>query len=600
MLKSGETEIRSLYVGDTKIQKAYWGNVLVFSGKKFITVTVTGSSLSSLLSAGKLYVAGVRITGDSEKVEILSDEVEVSFELVEGVGAARSVVINGTDIGHVKEIGDLVSTTLSVQSGSEIEIAFTTYVEIYSVTVVVDPDGSGIATGAGQYKEGEQVTVRATPNNAYRFEGWKELGVRLPEGYTELEYIKSSSGQFIDTKLKPTTTTNVEIDVGIDMLPSAASAFFGCYVQSGSSYIQYKIISLSNGNLRAFYGSSSADFTTKLSTGRHKLSLDAVRKKGVYDGSEVTFTTTPSFSAHPNILLFAVNYAGAARDHFPMTLYSCRIYDNNVLVRDFVPCSNPSGEIGLYEMTEGRFYSNAGTGTFTAGPEITEALVTVSEDAEYTFVVSESRALIASFVTKLPPGYTAIEYIQSGNGQYINTGILSGDIYKVEMDVEPMTTSNGCFFGTSAKIVYQKKFSCEKSSTKVIFKLPGNYGSAEYTINKDTSNRRIKIIADYNNGRFTVDGETQEFTGGWYVLGYNMCLLYAPAANSGASVIPALNARLYSCKIYNKNDELLGDFIPCINSEGIPGVYNISVDETKYPFRYYKSGTITFIAGPAV
>lgn len=51
-------------------------------------------------------------------------------------------------------------------------------------------------------------------------------------------------------------------------------------------------------------------------------------------------------------------------------MYSCKIYDNETLVRNFVPCKNASGAVGLYDTVGAQFYANAGTGTFTAGPEI--------------------------------------------------------------------------------------------------------------------------------------------------------------------------------------------------------------------------------------
>ena len=52
-----------------------------------------------------------------------------------------------------------------------------------------------------------------------------------------------------------------------------------------------------------------------------------------------------------------------------MNLYSCQIYDNGTLVRDFVPCINGSGEVGLYDLVGKQFYGNAGTGVFT-GSEV--------------------------------------------------------------------------------------------------------------------------------------------------------------------------------------------------------------------------------------
>ena len=40
------------------------------------------------------------------------------------------------------------------------------------------------------------------------------------------------------------------------------------------------------------------------------------------------------------------------------------------VIRKFVPCKNASGAVGLYDTVNGQFYANAGTGSFTAGPEI--------------------------------------------------------------------------------------------------------------------------------------------------------------------------------------------------------------------------------------
>lgn len=51
-------------------------------------------------------------------------------------------------------------------------------------------------------------------------------------------------------------------------------------------------------------------------------------------------------------------------------IHGLQIYDNGTIIRDFILCKNASGAVGLYDTAEGQFYANAGTGTFTAGPEI--------------------------------------------------------------------------------------------------------------------------------------------------------------------------------------------------------------------------------------
>ena len=60
-----------------------------------------------------------------------------------------------------------------------------------------------------------------------------------------------------------------------------------------------------------------------------------------------------------------------------MKLYYCKIWDNGSLVRNFIPCKNTSGTLGLYDAVNNVFYTNAGTGTFTAGPIATTSGVKI-------------------------------------------------------------------------------------------------------------------------------------------------------------------------------------------------------------------------------
>ena len=58
-----------------------------------------------------------------------------------------------------------------------------------------------------------------------------------------------------------------------------------------------------------------------------------------------------------------------------MDLYWLKIWDNGVLVRDFVPCVRTVGgveTVGLYDVRPNavkHFYENGGTGALTAGPD---------------------------------------------------------------------------------------------------------------------------------------------------------------------------------------------------------------------------------------
>jgi hypothetical protein len=50
-------------------------------------------------------------------------------------------------------------------------------------------------------------------------------------------------------------------------------------------------------------------------------------------------------------------------------VYTLKLYDNNTLVRDFVPAQY-NGQYGMWDLVEDKFYPNKGTGTFTVGPEM--------------------------------------------------------------------------------------------------------------------------------------------------------------------------------------------------------------------------------------
>ena len=55
--------------------------------------------------------------------------------------------------------------------------------ETYTVTILVNPEGAGTVTGAGEYEDGAEVTVTAEENEGYIFVGWMEDGEFVAEDY---------------------------------------------------------------------------------------------------------------------------------------------------------------------------------------------------------------------------------------------------------------------------------------------------------------------------------------------------------------------------------------------------------------------------------
>ena len=67
-----------------------------------------------------------------------------------------------------------------------------------------------------------------------------------------------------------------------------------------------------------------------------------------------------------------------------MKLYSCKIYDNDVLVRSFVPCYRKLDYVaGLYDLVNGFFYENRGGGAFSFDNEVNTIASKDIRDFEY-------------------------------------------------------------------------------------------------------------------------------------------------------------------------------------------------------------------------
>lgn len=268
----------------------------------------------------------------------------------------------------------------------------------YTISATVSPPGSGTVTGAGRHKDGATVSLNATANDGYSFKEWKEGGeavnsgaiysftaekdrnltaafeevpsVVLPEGYTRLEYIQSDGNQYIDTGIKPTSTIKTVIDVEPLFANSGSAAIYisGCSL-SGSGTKYYFLTRWYNG-VGVGTGSSTAAVSFKTLSDdsaprRLKVTVDYPNKTAfVEGGNKVTLSSIATSTSMPTIKLLGVN-SGAGL--ISAKLYSFFLENSNTSM-ELVPCINPDGAVGMYDIINDTFYDNAGSGTFTAGP----------------------------------------------------------------------------------------------------------------------------------------------------------------------------------------------------------------------------------------
>lgn len=89
-----------------------------------------------------------------------------------------------------------------------------------------------------------------------------------------------------------------------------------------------------------------------------------------------------------------------------LKLYYFKLTVGGTLVCDFIPCKNASGAVGLWDDVNSVFYQNAGTGSFTAGPEVSSAGSVLIDGTAYS--VTGGRTLINGTGYAISKGRTLI------------------------------------------------------------------------------------------------------------------------------------------------------------------------------------------------
>ena len=185
----------------------------------------------------------------------------------------------------------------------------------------------------------------------------------LPSGYTKLAYIQSSGTQYVDTGFVPNQDTRIIYDCE-RLSTASAEHFFG--VRTGTSAKEAFCFYIYNSGWRYAYNNNLA-VGNDPSTGRYV--FDANKNVMTINGSLTLKSTYAKFKASATATLFSMRSVNSGISYGSHKLFSCQIYDNGNLIRDFVPCVNASGAVGLYDLVGRKFYGNAGTGVFT-GSEV--------------------------------------------------------------------------------------------------------------------------------------------------------------------------------------------------------------------------------------
>lgn len=232
----------------------------------------------------------------------------------------------------------------------------------------------------------------------------------LPSGYTQLEYIRATGKQWIDTGFKPDYNTRVRMTATIEKSSSSYPVPFGTWDKTETN--AFILLLFSNGRARLYYGNKTTDSSKTIDENIHV--FDVNKNVLLIDDELYITSATNTFSCSYNLYLFqhsAANGAIGGSQNAPTgNIYNCKIWDNDILVRDFVPCIDTSGNVGLYDSLTKQFYQSITSSSFEAGTIVVNNLKK-GDILNYSYTGSDQSIV-------LPAGQYKLEVWGAQGGSY--------------------------------------------------------------------------------------------------------------------------------------------------------------------------------------
>lgn len=298
-----------------------------------------------------------------DRRELFSDASSISSEQEDGTTLSDAEY---TYLLRQKGNEDLAenAVVVSMDGEAETQIMFKYGEDFYNGDIVQVIDAYGHDVRARVY---EIVTSEDESGfSVYpTFTMIEEPQSRLPVDYIELQYIQSSGTQYIDTGYKPNNNTRVQCR--FELLESGrAYGVFGSRIAYQNT--AFDLFANGQNSSKYFQDDYGSNVNAPMASTLGIYEIDKNKNVTNINGNIYTFPSS-TFQSNYNIYILGINTAGSTNNQLgSLKIYSCQIYDNDILIRDFVPCKTIEGTVGLYDVVNQAFYTNAGTGSFIAGP----------------------------------------------------------------------------------------------------------------------------------------------------------------------------------------------------------------------------------------
>lgn len=192
----------------------------------------------------------------------------------------------------------------------------------------------------------------------------------LPSKYQQVEYIEVTGTQYIDTgyMLKGNLKVYGKVYTSVQRKEMAVVGTEAEGIEIGFSSTNNRFFVFSHNSVGVAPETSIyntiVEFTACVT---NKPSKELILHN--IDGGVKDSSTATNYPYGDNVKLNLFQYNN--RMYFYGRLYQFQIYDDDKLVRNFIPCYRKSDNtIGLYDVVNNRFYTNAGKGMFLKGNDM--------------------------------------------------------------------------------------------------------------------------------------------------------------------------------------------------------------------------------------
>lgn len=322
--------------------------------------------------------------------------------------------------------------------------------------------------------------------------------------YCEVEYLESTGTQYVDTGYIPTENTSFDL-FGVDMDYHASTTRFGSRIDSLTENYCFTVI---NGdNFRMSYGTSTKTVDIQYIFTEQKLakkiSWNATDKTCTMtfndDSTEQSsaFTTTSLTSAAKSIYMFAFNNNGTPVYGLSKQT-GLKIYENEMLVRDYIPVLDNNKKPCLYDKVSGKLFYNQGSGDFLYGREIHEVEYLESDGNQYidTGIIgnSDTKAELALIITKQATGNVGVF---GSRGNSANSNLLAIG-YGTSLLASDFNNSSYSSYRASVSYELDTKYICYTSKEKRFIKDENGVVLAENTTlcNDKMSTSNLLLFAE--------------------------------------------------------------------------------------------------------